>query len=257
MKPLIVANWKCNPQNLKEAKELFGLVKKGVRNIKNVEIVICPPFVYLPIFWVSDRQKAGFYGRALGSQDCFWEAKGAFTGEVSPKMLKDLGCQYVIVGHSERRRYFAETNEIINKKIKAALRAKLKPIFCIGETKEQKKKGETPTVLKSQIVKGLEKVSKKEMKNIIIAYEPIWAIGTGKPCDVNEAQSMGLLIKKIISKIWSRSLAENLKILYGGSVNSKNASAYLKEAKMAGLLVGGASLDSAEFIEIVKSVSRA
>jgi len=255
MKPLIVANWKCNPTTLKGAKLLFGSVKKGVKNIKRAEVVICPPFVYLPVLGASAFAK-GYGGLTFGSQDCFWEKSGAFTGETSPIMLKDIGCQYVIIGHSERRRYFGETDEMINKKIKAALKAKLKPIFCIGETEEEREKGETPEILKSQIEKGLNKISKKEIKNIVIAYEPVWAIGTGKPCDIDEAQKMGLLIRKIIAKFYSRSISENLPILYGGSVDSKNAAGYVKEAQLQGLLVGGASLDPKEFIKLVKDVTK-
>jgi len=251
MKPLIIANWKMNPQALAEAKELFISVKRGVKNIRNVEVVICPPFPYLSII---NNQLSLIQ---LGAQDCFWEnppaGGGAFTGEVSPVMLKDLGCKYVIVGHSERRRYFGETDEMINKKLKAVLKVKLKPILCIGETKKQKEKGEAQSVLKSQLKKGLEKVSKKEIQNIIIAYEPIWAIGTGKSCDTNTAMSMSLLIKKIIGQLYSRGALKNLKILYGGSVDSKNVKGFIKEAQIEGVLVGGASLDAKEFIQLVKN----
>ena len=247
MKLLIIANWKCNPTTLTEAGRLFSLVKRGIKRVKNTEVVICPPFVCLSILGTRSSGKL-----SLGSQDCFWEEKGAFTGEISPLMLKDLGCQYVILGHSERRRYFNETDEIINKKIKAVLKVKLKPILCIGETREEKEKEETPQVLKSQIEKGLSKITKKEIKNIAIAYEPIWAIGTGKPCDIEETQKMALLIRKIIAKLYNQKIAKNLRILYGGSVDSKNAKNYLKEAGLDGLLVGGASLNPQEFVKIVK-----
>ncbi|MBZ9571839.1 triose-phosphate isomerase [Patescibacteria group bacterium] len=258
MKPLIVANWKCNPQTLIEAKKLFNSLKRRIKNIKNIEVVICPPFVYLSILGVSTsaRRKAGFGGLASGSQDCFWEEKGAFTGEISSLMLKDLGCDYVILGHSERRRWFGETDDVINKKMKKAILVKLNPIFCIGETKTEREKGKTQNILKSQIEKGLKKISKKEIKNIVIAYEPVWAIGTGKPCDVKEAQIMGLLIRKIINRIFSRNISEKIRIIYGGSVNSKNAAGYIKEARMDGLLIGGASLNPQEFIKIIKAVKK-
>ncbi|MBU0476523.1 triose-phosphate isomerase [Patescibacteria group bacterium] len=247
MKPLIIANWKMNPETLAEAKELFTLVKRGVKNVKNAEVVICPPFPYLSII----NNKLSLV--KLGAQDCFLEEKGAFTGEVSPVMLKDLGCKYVIVGHSERRRYFGETDEMVNKKLKAILKIKLKPILCIGETRKQREKGEVQSVLKSQLEGGLAEISKKEIQNTIIAYEPIWAIGTGKSCDTNTAMSMSLLIKKIIGQLYNRGALKNLKILYGGSVNSKNVKDFIKEAQIEGVLVGGASLDAKEFIQLVKN----
>jgi len=249
-KLLIIGNWKCNPITLQEAKKLFNLVKRGIRNIENVETVICPPFPYLSIV------NCQMSNVKLGAQDCFWEEKGAFTGEASPSMLKNLGCQYVILGHSERRRYFNETDEMINKKIKTALIAKLKPIFCIGETQKQRDKGESSNILKSQLEKGILGISKKGMKNVTIAYEPVWAIGTGKPCDINTAQTMGLLIRKIITRIFGYSISKKLPILYGGSLNSKNAASYIFEANFQGLLVGGASLNPQEFSKIVKEVSR-
>ena len=240
MKPLIIANWKMNPQTIKEAKRLFNLVKKGVKNIKKAEVVICPPYVQFSIFNFQ------FSNIKLGAQDCSWEQKGPYTGEISPAMLKDAGCQYVIIGHSERRRYFKETDEMINKKLKVALKTKLNPILCIGETKEEREQGTTESVLRHQLVSDLEGISNTRFPQIVFAYEPIWAIGSGKPCDVEEAQKMGLLIRKIISK--------NVRILYGGSVNSKNAGGYIKEAGLQGLLVGNASLDAKEFIKIIKSV---
>ncbi len=221
MKPLIVANWKCNPTSLAEAKRLFNLVRKGTKNVKNVEVVICPPFVYLPLL------------KANGAQDCFWEEKGAFTGEVSPKMLKDLECKYVIVGHSERRRNFKETDEMVNKKLKAALKIGLRPILCIEKT--------------SQIRKDIKGVSKKELRNLILAYEPVWAIGTGKPCSIKKAKKMNSLFRKILNK--------NV-LLYGGSVNSQNARDFIKKAKFQGFLIGGASLTPKEFIKIVKNISK-
>ena len=244
MKPLIVANWKMNPPNQKEAKRLFSLVKNRLRKVKRTEAIICPPFLYLSML----------DGSSPGSQNCFWEKKGAYTGEVSPAMLRNLGCKYVIVGHSERRKYLAETDEMINKKIKAALKEKLNPILCVGETRTERDRGKTETVLKRQIISDLKNISgEKISKGFTIAYEPVWAIGTGNPCDIEEAQKMGLLIRKIISGLYSSTISKKIRILYGGSVNSKNAAAYIKEAGFQGLLVGGASLDAKEFIQIVKS----
>jgi triosephosphate isomerase len=250
MKTLVVANWKMNPQTLHGAKKLFNFVKREARNIKKTEVVICPPFVFLSnIQCLTPNIK-------LGAQDVFWEKEGAYTGEVSSSMLNDTGCQYLIIGHSERRRYFKETDEIINKKLKAALAAKLNPIFCIGETQEQRNRGETDRILRKQIEKALKDISKFKIQNskFCIAYEPIWAIGTGRPCDVEEAQKMGLLIRKIISKIYNQTVSKNVRILYGGSVNSKNAAEYIKEAGLQGLLVGGASLDAKEFVDLIKKI---
>ncbi len=232
MKPLIIANWKMNPQTLAEAKLLFNSIKAGIKNIKKVEVVICPPFIYLP-----ELSMPGKLSRAnikLGAQDTFYEKKGAFTGEISLPMLKDFGCQYVILGHSERRRYFDETDEMINKKVKAALKNGLRPILCIEKI--------------SQIKKGIKGIIKKDLKKIILAYEPVWAIGTGRACGIPEAKKANLSIRKI--------LKENV-FLYGGSVNSQNAGDFIKKAKFQGLLVGGASLDSKEFIKLVKNVSKA
>lgn len=201
-KPLIVANWKMNPQSLKEAKVLFN-------KVKNAKAIICPPFIYISAL------------KANGAQDCFWEKKGAFTGEISPVMLKNLGVEYVIVGHYERRKYLTETDEMIGKKIKACLRVGLKPILCINNISQ---------------TKGVN-------KKVILAFEPISAIGSGRSFPVKTAKKM------------RRSLASFKIVLYGGSVNSKNARDYILEAGFQGLLVGGASLDAKEFISIVKSVN--
>lgn len=251
MKPLIVANWKMNPKSLKEAKQLFNSVKKEIKNFKKVEVVICPPFIYIPTFQQTNNPTI-----KLGAQDCFWEKGGAYTGEVSPSMLKNLGCNYVIIGHSERRKHFKETDDMINKKIKTALITKINPIFCLGETIEERKGGKTQKVLKKQLISGFKNISKSLILNskFSIAYEPLWAIGTGNPCDFKEAQKINLFLRKFIAQIFNNKLAKKIRIIYGGSVNSKNASFYIKEAKMNGLLVGGASLDAKEFIEIIKGI---
>ncbi len=251
MKPLIVANWKMNPQTLAEAKKLFNLVKRGIKNIKNAEVVICPPFVYLPVLLGCDKSSLAI---DIGGQNCFWEEKGAYTGGISSLMLKNLGADYVIIGHSERRKFLNETDEQINKKIKKALSVKLKPILCVGETKTDRAQGKKIQILRSQIKEALKKIPRKEIKNITIAYEPIWAIGTGENCSINETMSSVLFIRKVISRLYSRPLAKNLRILYGGSVTKENASDYIKEARTDGLLVGGASLKAKEFVKIIKSV---
>lgn len=229
-KSLIIANWKCNPTSFKKAKSLFNSIKRGLKDVKNVKVVICPPFVYLSIL---TRPSLTHQRVNLGGQSCFWEQKGAFTGEISPLMLKDLGCSYVIIGHSERRKYFSETDSIINRKVKLALKNDLSPILCIDKV--------------SQIKKGIKGVPKREIKKIIVAYEPIWAIGTGRACGFKEAKKFNLSIKKVLG-------SKNY-ILYGGSVNSQNVKGFIKEAKFQGVLVGGASLKAKEFVKMVKAVA--
>ncbi|MFQ6049920.1 MAG: triose-phosphate isomerase [Candidatus Paceibacterales bacterium] len=243
MKLLIIANWKMNPQSLVGARWLFNSIKKGVKNVRNVEVVICPPFVYLQ----EMRDKKQTARVKLGGQDCFWEEKGAFTGEISPFQLKNLGCQYVIIGHSERRKYFSEPGTMINKKIKAALAIKLKPIFCVGENRGERRKGETKKIIRFQIRGGLKNISQKDLKNLILAYEPVWAIGSGNPCHPLQAKEVFSFLRRFLKRN---------PILYGGSVNSQNALSYIKAAGFQGLLVGGASLDPKEFIKIVKNTAR-
>ena len=243
MKPLIVANWKLNPTNQKEVKELFEKIKKGVSKIKGVEVVICPPFVFLPLI----------KGLSLGAQNVYFEEKGAFTGEISALMLKDLKIDYVIVGHSERRKHFKETDEIINRKIKKALAASLKIIFCVGETAGEKAAGKKSNILESQLKEGLNGISKDDAKKINIAYEPVWSIGTGNNCSVDETMSSVLYIKKVLAGIYNRQTADSIRIIYGGSVKSANSGDYIKKAGASGLLVGGSSLDAGEFIKIIKS----
>jgi len=226
-KIFIVGNWKMNPGGLKQAKSLFDSIKRGFRSVKKtkkVEVVLCPPFVYLQGFESKDLPFK------LGAQNCFWEEKGAFSGEISPLMLKNLGCKYVIIGHSERRKYFQETDTMINKKLRMALKIGLIPILCIDKI--------------SQIKKGMKEILGKDIKKIIVAFEPIWAIGTGKACGYKEAKEFNVLMKKVLGK--------NHPTLYGGSVNSKNALGYIKESGFHGLLIGGASLKSREFLKIVK-----
>ncbi len=250
MRTLIIANWKCNPETLKEARSLFNSVKDGLKNMTDVDTVICPPFVYIS----NLQQTTG--NLKLGAQDSFWEKSGAFTSGVSPNQLSDLGCQYVILGHSERRIYFGDTDEIINKKIKSAIFAGLKPVFCIGETEIEKKKGETERALENQIKKGLSGVSEKEMENIVIAYEPVWAIGTGNPCSTDETKKSVLFIRKLISDLYPEVKTDNLRILYGGSVNSQNVGDYFTKSGVEGFIIGGASLKPEDFIKIIKTLNK-
>lgn len=234
-----------NPQTLTEAERLFDNIKKGIRKIKetNIEIVICSPFSWLPIL-INKSPKS----IKLGGQDLFWEKQGAYTGEISGLMLKSLGCQYVIVGHSERREYFNETDDMVNKKLLAALGARLRPILCVGEKEGE----EMSLVVKRQLIEGLKNVNRAKVEDLIIAYEPVWAIGTGNPCRPNDAMKAALFIRKVLSDTYNRKVADKIPVIYGGSTNSKNAKDYIVEANMDGLLPGGASLDAGEFIRIIK-----
>ncbi|MBC7073860.1 triose-phosphate isomerase [Candidatus Parcubacteria bacterium] len=237
MKKVIVANWKMNPLSQKQAKDLFNFTKKVAKNLKNVQVVICPPFLYLPL--LSKLAKNSKI--KLGAQNCFWEEKGAFTGEISPAMLKDLKVKYVILGHSERRK-LGETDEMINKKLKTALQFKLTPILCIGEKEKEKKEGKTFEVLETQCTLALNGIFQP---NLMLAYEPVWAIGTQNPCPPEIAKKVLEFLKKKFP---------HPPILYGGSVNVKNAISYFNVG-FDGLLVGGASL-SFEFGEILKMVDK-
>ncbi|MBU1136860.1 triose-phosphate isomerase [Patescibacteria group bacterium] len=256
-KPLIIANWKMNPTSQKEVERLWDSVKGGIKKNKTIEIIICPPFIWLP-FISSMSAKGGF---ALGSQDCFWENSGAYTGEISSLMLKDLGCQYVVVGHSERRKYFGESDEIINRKLKAVLKNRMKPVFCVGEeirdsfNEDGQQINEMGLIVGEQLEKGLTGISPERIREIIFAYEPIWSIGTGQACLPDDAMKARLFIRKILSKLYDRRIAERARIIYGGSVDSKNVSDYIKGAQMDGVLVGSASVNASEFNRIIDRVA--
>ncbi len=262
-KKLIVANWKMNPVNFVEAEILFKAVKKETAKIKNVEIVICPPFTQLPLTRLllarqsatSNQQPAvGISANLkLGAQNCFWENKGAYTGEISPKMLKNLGCNFVILGHSERREFLSETNQIVNKKIQAALNARLKPIVCVGEKKRDANDFNFEEI-KTQILESFEGIQKTSIQDIIIAYEPVWAIGSGKIPAENDIMKAVILIRRLFGKMYNQETAQKLKILYGGSVNSRNAGNFISNIGINGFLIGKASLNAGEFVRIVKSV---
>lgn len=244
---IIIANWKMNPLSAKDAKALFYAVSDGARKFKNIETIICPPFPFVSLF-------SGTRSVKLGAQDLFWELQGAYTGEVSGKMLKDVGCDYVIVGHSERRQYAGESDELINAKLKTALKCNLTPVLCIGERTGE----EIGEILGRQLKECLKEISKSQITDIIIAYEPVWAISTSadvKVCLPDDALSAKLLIKKILTGLYGRFLADKVAIIYGGSVDSKNAADYIKESQTQGLLVGGASLEAEEFIKIVEAVN--
>jgi triosephosphate isomerase len=247
-KKLIIANWKMNPPSLGEAKNIFEGIKNGIKGTK-AEVVICPPFVYL----------SELKGLTLGAQDIFYEEKGAFTGEVSADMLKNIGVEYVIIGHSERRKYLGETDEVINEKIKKALEVGLKVIFCIGENVEQKEKAETQAVLKKQLTVALSGIPIPAVEDFTIAYEPVWAISSGDPYKTKELPPTESVkktqdyIRGVLVDIFGEGSSENVRIIYGGSANAENVKNYLENSKVQGFLVGGASLNAEEFVKIVKS----
>ena len=240
MTNLIAANWKLNPITKKEAEEIFEGIKKGAKDAAS-EVVVCPPAVYLQT--LKGLFLGGPASPSLGGQNIYFEDKGAFTGEISATMLKDLGVEYVIIGHSERRKYFGETDESVNKKIKKALESGLKVIFCIGETAEERDAGKKNEVLKRQVQDGLKDIV--DIDNVNVAYEPVWAIGTGNNCGVQETKESVDFIRQFVKK--------TTRIIYGGSVKSENSGDYIKQAGANGLLVGGASLNAEEFVKIIKS----
>ncbi len=240
MKKTIFFNWKMNPESKNKAKRLAEVVKEAKKN-SNFKVVICPPFVYLENL-IKEFKEIEF-----GAQNCFWEEKGSFTGEISCKMLKSLGVKFVILGHSERKKYFKETNKEIAKKMISVIENKLTPILCVGETLKERKKGLTKKTLKKQLLDSLKEVFNLKFKNfrLIIAYEPIWAIGVGKTCKVKDALEVICYLKKILLDFFPSS---SLLFLYGGSINSKNISLFLKEKEIDGVLVGRASLKEKEIV---------
>ena len=246
--PLVAGNWKMN-KTVEQAKSLVSEMLPGLKSIKGVEKVICSPFTSLSTL---SADLAGL-GVGLGAQNMHWEASGAFTGEVSPAMVKEL-CQYVIIGHSERRQYFAETDETVNKKVKAALAIGLTPIVCVGESLAQYEAGETKVVVNRQISEGFKGIEAAEAAKIVVAYEPIWAIGTGKAATSDGANAvLRDAIRPAMAKLWGAEKAEEIRILYGGSVNAANAAEYFKQSDIDGALVGGASLKVADFTAIVEA----
>jgi len=248
-KYLIAGNWKMN-KTTGEAVELAQKLVESLKDVKDRDILICPTFTSL----YSVHQVIKGTNIKLGAQDVFYENSGAFTGEISPIMLKDVGCEYVIIGHSERRHIIGERDELINKKVKAAINNGLKVILCVGELLEEREAGKTLEVVKIQLEKGLNGVSKEEMKNVVIAYEPVWAIGTGKTAKPEDAQEVHAYIRELLSKLYSKEIANETIIQYGGSVKASNIDSLMAMQDIDGALVGGASLVAEEFTRIVKFV---
>ena len=245
--PLIAGNWKMN-STVSEARELVSKMLRELDEIDGVDKVICPPFISL----------AAVYGLIkgssikLGAQNLYFTERGAYTGEISPLMVADL-CEFVSIGHSERRQYFNETDEIVNKKVPAALKVGLKPILCIGERLEENEAGLTEKVVTSQLRSALAGIA--YINGIIIAYEPVWAIGTGKAATGKQANQTISLIRRNISQLYDKEIAQNLRILYGGSVTADNATEFMQQSEIDGALVGGASLKADQFLSIVKQTS--
>lgn len=246
-RPIIAGNWKMN-KTVSEAVDLVRQLKASASGVRDVDIVVAPPFTALGA--VSREIKGS--NIELGAQDIFWEPSGAYTGEVSATMLKDVGCRYVIIGHSERRQYFGEKDESVQKKIKASLGEGLLPIVCVGEPLEAREAGKTFDVIKVQVVKGLEGFSQDEMEKITIAYEPIWAIGTGKTATPQQAEEVHAFIREQLTDLTNRQVSEQMRIQYGGSVNPDNISDLMGKPNIDGALVGGASLKVDSFSRIVK-----
>ncbi len=244
---LIAGNWKMH-KTLKDALELAYQIKNWVAtNNLRVEVAICPPFAFLyPIAELIKESQIG-----LGAQNCHYLPEGAFTGEISPPMLVSIGCQYVIIGHSERRTHFNESNELINKKIISALNFGLKPIFCIGETLEERKEGRTFDIIENQIKSGLQSVENKLLHKLIIAYEPVWAIGTGISAKTEQIEEAHKFIRKTLQELYPNA-GDNILILYGGSLNGGNAKEILSISDVHGGLIGKASLDNREFTKIIE-----
>ncbi|MFC1624508.1 triose-phosphate isomerase [Candidatus Omnitrophota bacterium] len=247
-RPIIAGNWKMN-KTLEEAISVAIGLKRKFYTFSETDIVICPPFTALSK--VGDKIIDSSI--MLGAQDVYWEEEGAFTGGISTNMLKDIGCRYVIVGHSERRTLFGERDEDVNKKVKVVLVHGMIPIMCIGEKLEERDNGMTFEVLEKQLTRGLKNLTKDEVVRIIIAYEPIWAIGTGRTATPQQAQEAHNFIRDLISKLYNKEASSKIRIQYGGSVKPDNIAKLMAQEDIDGALVGGASLDVNSFVEIVKN----
>jgi len=245
--PIMAGNWKMY-KTAQEAVDFVARLQKELGDWDETEAVVAPSFVALAL--VAERLKGTSI--AVAAQDCFWEEQGAYTGEVSVPMLRDAGCRYVIIGHSERRAYFGEGDEQVNKKVKAVLAHGLRPIVCVGESLEQREQGNTFTVVERQVTEGLKGLAETATQAMVVAYEPIWAIGTGKTASSQQAQEVHAFIRKLLSEIFSPEGAEATRIQYGGSVKPGNVDELMAQPDIDGALVGGASLEVESFARIVR-----
>lgn len=249
-RPFVAGNWKMH-KTVEEALELVTELKRLLADVTEVEIAVAPPFTAL--YAVGQALAGSQIG--LAAQNVFWEREGAYTGEVSPRMLQALGCKYVIIGHSERRQHFGETDETIKKRIRAAWSFGLRPICCIGETLEQREANRTLAVVERQLRAALEAVPEAEVERLVIAYEPVWAIGTGKTASPGQANEVHSFIRELLRKRY-RQRADRVRIQYGGSVSPENIAALMAQPEIDGALVGGASLKAETFSRIVRAAGR-
>jgi len=251
-KPFIAGNWKLN-LSVEPAVELAGELVENLRGIEDIEIAMAP------VFTVLSAVNEVIIGSNIGlcAQDVFWEESGAYTGEVGPQMLKDVGCAYVIIGHSERRQYFGETDQNVNKKVKAVLAKDLVPIICVGEKLEEREAGKPLEVVERQLRGALDGVVRSDAESVVIAYEPVWAIGTGRTATPEQAQEVHSFIRKILSQLYDSELAESIRIQYGGSVKPENIAELIREPDIDGALVGGASLKAESFTAIIQNARQA
>lgn len=248
-KPIIAGNWKMNLLPAK-AVALLEDLWKDISGQDAVEVVVCPPFVDIPA--VSKAIKSGKMDIRLGAQNMHWEDSGAFTGEISPEMLLDLGVSHVIIGHSERRQFFGETDQGVNRKVGSALERGLVPIMCVGESSKQRETGETEGVVTGQVSRGLFEIDPGKATTVVIAYEPVWAIGTGKAATADDAQEVIGLIRTTVKDVFGPEVAGSVRIQYGGSVKADNISQIMSKPDIDGALVGGASLKAGDFAGIVR-----
>ena len=246
-KPVIAGNWKMN-KTIAEGLEMVNDLKDRVTDVDDVTIVICP--VLLGIKSLADALKGT--NIHIGAQNVFWESSGAYTGEVSVEMIAEAGAEYIIIGHSERRQYFGETNESVNKKVRKTLELGLTPIVCVGETLEQREAGDTEKVVDDHVTNGLAGISAGDARKIIIAYEPVWAIGTGKTASPEQAEEVHAFIRNRLAEIWDNDVAEAIVIQYGGSMKPENVKELLSKPDIDGGLIGGAALKAESFEKLVK-----
>ncbi len=251
-RPLIAGNWKMN-LNRTQAITLAASVAQEAVHWPTVHVALCPPAVYLDVVGQVLRNSPV----ALGGQNAHWETAGAYTGELSPSMLVDVGCVFVILGHSERRQYFGETDEVVNRKVKAALEAGLRPIVCLGETLQQREADQTQQVIRTQFEGSLADLSLDEIRQVVLAYEPVWAIGTGKVATPQQAEEVHALLRQLLQQRYNEATARAVIIQYGGSVKPENAAELLSQPNVDGALVGGASLKAQDFMRIVAAAHAA
>jgi triosephosphate isomerase (TIM) len=252
-KKILAANWKMNLTHT-EAESYLQSFLSEIRDFHDVDVVIIPPFTALPAVVAASEKVPTL---RVGAQNMHWEKSGAFTGEISAAMLRALYVRYVILGHSERRTLFGETDEIVNRKVKAALEAGLRPIFCLGEPLHERDSNQVQEVLERQIQKGLESISARDFTELVVAYEPCWAIGTGRTATPEEAEEAHSFIRSVLEALSDRTTAERVRIQYGGSVKPENVESLMRQKNIDGALIGGASLDPRSFAQIIRSTEAA